>query len=72
MRRRRYQVTRLDGVPIRRGLLRWHPGGEQVTVCLSSNRSYICKGCRRRCCNCNGAADEMPLHCDDCWAEEHS
>lgn len=62
--------TSLEGEPIRpTRFWRWHPAGERVRVCLSSNNWYRCRGCRRYVCACNGAADDMPLHCDDCWAK---
>lgn len=31
---------------------------------------WRCKGCgKAACATCEGAADEMPDHCDDCWVE---
>lgn len=35
-------------------------------------RRFRCVGCRRLVPWCFGAADDMPLHCDDCWAEMHA
>lgn len=34
---------------------------------------FVCIGCDRSVPWCYGAADDMPLHCDDCWAlnDEH-
>jgi len=33
--------------------------------------TYVCRGCKRRVPWCFGAADDMPDHCDDCWAKAH-
>lgn len=32
---------------------------------------YRCEGCDRLVPWSNGAADDMPDHCDDCWAQAH-
>lgn len=32
-------------------------------------RTYRCAGCHRKLPWCFGAHDEMPDHCDDCWAD---
>lgn len=32
---------------------------------------YTCRGCKRRAPWCFGASDDMPDHCDDCWAAVH-
>lgn len=34
-------------------------------------RTYVCAGCKKEVPWENGAADDMPNHCDDCWAEAH-
>ena len=34
--------------------------------------SYICAGCRREVGYCDGGSDDMPHHCDDCWAKAHA
>ncbi len=33
---------------------------------------YVCAGCARRVCWCNGASDDMPEHCDFCWGRAHA
>lgn len=33
---------------------------------------YRCPGCWRIRPWCFGAADDMPDHCDDCWAKAHA
>lgn len=38
-------------------------------VCLG--KTYVCRGCKRRVPACFGASDDMPNHCDDCWAAAH-
>lgn len=35
-------------------------------------RRFRCAGCLRLVPWCFGSADDMPLHCDDCWAKEHA
>jgi hypothetical protein len=35
-------------------------------------RRYRCVGCKRLVPWCFGAADDMPSHCDNCWAEAHA
>lgn len=47
---------------------RWILG--QVREILDGD-SYVCAGCKRRVPNDFGAADDMPDHCDDCWAAAH-
>jgi hypothetical protein len=32
---------------------------------------YFCAGCFQVVGWCNGAGDDMPDHCDDCWAAFH-
>lgn len=32
---------------------------------------YVCAGCFHVCGWCNGAGDDMPDHCDDCWFAYH-
>lgn len=34
-------------------------------------RRYRCKWCKRWVPWCFGAADDLPLHCDDCWVKAH-
>lgn len=34
-------------------------------------RLYKCVGCNRWVPWSNGAADDMPNHCDDCWSKAH-
>lgn len=31
--------------------------------------SFVCSVCRRERCYCQGAGDNMPEACDDCWAK---
>lgn len=35
-------------------------------------KRYVCAGCDRAVLWCFGASDDMPLHCDDCWALNHA
>jgi hypothetical protein len=35
------------------------------------HQMYKCKGCERVLPWSFGASDDMPDHCDDCWAKEH-
>lgn len=37
-----------------------------------TNRTYVCAGCLKRVPWSNGAADDMPYHCDECWAKAHN
>jgi hypothetical protein len=37
----------------------------------ASAEMWRCKGCFRLICDGFGAADDMPDHCDDCWALAH-
>ena len=31
---------------------------------------FRCRGCKRRRCGwCQGADDNLPFHCNDCWAK---
>lgn len=39
---------------------------------LSAAIPYVCDGCGRRRPMCDGADDDMPDHCDRCWAEAHA
>lgn len=34
-------------------------------------RVFRCAGCKRFVPWCFGAADDLPDHCDDCWAKRH-
>jgi len=50
--------------------VRKHCDGTRSRECPhGETESYRCKRCRRRCCWCFGAADDLPDHCDDCWAK---
>lgn len=31
-------------------------------------KRYVCKGCDRSVLWCFGGDDNLPFHCDDCWA----
>lgn len=53
---------------IHTGRMRCHADGTRDKECSQSGEHYRCKGCRRTCCWCFGADDEMPEYCDDCWA----
>ena len=44
--------------------MRWVEEGEFTNI-------YQCAGCRRWRPWCDGAHDDMPDHCDRCWAEAH-
>lgn len=47
-------------------------GSEDAIANLKGNKTaltYQCKACKKRCCWCNGAADNHPNHCDRCWAK---
>jgi hypothetical protein len=51
----------------------------EVCLCRAETRVDGCEMCRVfRCAGCKrwrswglGAADDMPGHCDDCWAKAH-
>ena len=57
--------------PSKAGRPRWHATGHRSRECDDSDGDYRCKRCRRVCCWCFGAADELPGHCDDCWVDLH-
>lgn len=40
-------------------------------TCENDRSVYLCKGCSRWVPWCYGGADDLPEHCDDCWAEAH-
>lgn len=44
-----------------------HAHGGECTRC----ELYLCAGCSRWVSWDLGAADDMPQHCDDCWALAH-
>lgn len=35
-------------------------------------KRYTCRGCDRSVLWCFGASDNLPFHCDDCWALDDS
>lgn len=39
---------------------------------VDAKKAHRCAGCNRIMCPLDGAADDMPDHCDDCWMEVHS
>jgi len=41
------------------------------THCWCGGRRYTCPGCRRFVLECDGAADDAPELCDDCWGVLH-
>ena len=66
-------------VPRRGAMLRFVAvAGEVTEVMLRGGRAtlaecprslvFVCKGCKRRCGACYGAADDGPEMCDRCWA----
>jgi len=57
--------------------LTWKPVALDVCLCGGgicegtqdkSSKRYTCRGCDRSVPWCFGASDNMPFHCDDCWA----
>jgi len=38
----------------------------------SSDQTFVCAMCQRTACYCQGAADDMPDVCDECWCDAHS
>jgi hypothetical protein len=41
-------------------------------ICGPDKKTYVCAWCRRSVPWCFGADNDMPLVCDDCWAEAHA
>lgn len=35
--------------------------------------AFVCKGCKRYVCGwCEGGSDDLPNHCDKCWADTYT
>ena len=47
------------------------PAVVHVPDCDGCGGIYLCPGCQRLCGWCFGCGDDMPDHCDDCWALEN-
>lgn len=45
-----------------------HSQWPECSVC----ETYICRGCLKRVAWSNGAADDMPFDCDECWCAAHN
>ena len=41
-------------------------------ICSDPMDRWTCDGCKRQVPLCNGADDEAPGLCDQCWDERHS
>lgn len=39
---------------------------------INLRRNYCCASCQRWVPWCYGSADDMPEHCDGCWAAAHT
>lgn len=55
----------------------WKPVDPRMCLCGGGicegtqdkpSKRYTCEGCDRSVPWCFGASDNMPMHCDDCWA----
>lgn len=42
-----------------------------LRVPLKWMETYVCAGCGKTRPWCDGAADDMPDHCDECWDKAH-
>lgn len=60
-----------SGTPARYGVVRLDLCNCGGSMCEDDQSVYHCKGCDRWVPWCYGGADDLPDHCDDCWAEAH-
>lgn len=42
-----------------------------ISIEEQSGKNFVCAGCGNITSASRGSADDLPYHCDDCWAKEH-
>lgn len=43
-----------------------------MTKAQKQESAFRCRGCNRYLPSSFGCGDDMPDHCDDCWAKSHT